>query len=495
MRPQIIIRYIGITLLFNAIFLLVSAAISAYKFDAGFLPLLYSATIAALLGFFPMIFVPSAYNIRSDEGLVIVIFSWLLSSIIGALPYILYGGEFTFTNAWFESVSGFTTTGSTILNDIEALPLGLLFWRSTTHFIGGIGIIIFMLAVVPSISQAAMVLYKSEVSGLAVDNFQYRTKKTLQIILVVYLGLTLLETLMLLMLGVNLFDAITHSFATIATGGFSPKNNSIAFYDSAAIEIVINIFMILSGIHFGLTFAAVTGNIKKIWKSSFVRYYVSAIVVGVILVSINVHGNIYQSWVDAFRYAAFQLISLGTSTGFATADTARWPPFAILILGLAAKTTIRLPRTSILIFFTLQCACAGSTSGGIKVDRMLIFFKSVLYQFKRLKHPRAVFALKVDNSLIEQEVVSSSILYISLYVGTVFISSIILTALGVDIMSSVSGSMAAMGNVGPGFSMVSSLGNFSQIPVAGKWVLSIVMLLGRLEIYGLLMLFIFKFIR
>jgi trk system potassium uptake protein TrkH len=479
MRPQIIIRYIGITLLFNAIFLLVSAAISAYKFDAGFLPLLYSATIAALLGFFPMIFVPSAYDIRSDEGLVIVIFSWLLSSIIGALPYILYGGEFTFTNAWFESVSGFTTTGSTILNDIEALPLGLLFWRSTTHFIGGIGIIIFMLAVVPSISQAAMVLYKSEVSGLAVDNFQYRTKKTLQIILVVYLGLTLLETLMLLLLGVNLFDAITQSFATIATGGFSPKNNSIAYYDSAAIEIVINIFMVLSGIHFGLTFAAVTGNIKKIWKSSFVRYYISAIAVGVILVSINVHGNIYHSWIDAFRYAAFQLISLGTSTGFATADTAHWPPLAILIL----------------IFFTLQCACAGSTSGGIKVDRMLIFFKSVLYQFKRLKHPRAVFALKVDDSIIEQEVVSSSILYISLYVGTVFLSSIILTGLGVDIMSSVSGSMAAMGNVGPGFSMVSSLGNFSQIPVAGKWVLSIVMLLGRLEIYGLLMLFIFKFIR
>ena len=479
MRPQIIIRYIGITLLFNAIFLLVSAAISAYRFDAGFLPLLYSATIAALLGLFPMIFVPSAYDIRSDEGLAIVIFSWLLSSIIGALPYILYGGEFTFTNAWFESVSGFTTTGSTILNDIEALPLGLLFWRSTTHFIGGIGIIIFMLAVVPSISQAAMVLYKSEVSGLAVDNFQYRTKKTLQIILVVYLGLVLLETVMLLILGVNLFDAITHSFATIATGGFSPKNNSIAYYDSAAIEIVINIFMILSGIHFGLTFAAVTGNIKKIWKSSFVRYYVSAIAVGVILISINVHGNIYKSWVDAFRYAAFQLISLGTSTGFATADTAHWPPFAILIL----------------IFFTLQCACAGSTSGGIKVDRMLIFFKSVLYQFKRLKHPKAVFALKVDNSLIEQEVVSSSILYISLYVGTVFISSIILTGLGVDIMSSVSGSMAAMGNVGPGFSMVSSLSNFSQIPVAGKWVLSIVMLLGRLEIYALLMLFIFKFIR
>jgi trk system potassium uptake protein TrkH len=336
-----------------------------------------------------------------------------------------------------------------------------------------------MLAVVPSISHSVMVLYKSEVSELAVDNFQYRTKKTLQIILVVYVGLILLETLALLLLDVNLFDAITHSFATIATGGFSPKNSSIAYYDSAAIEIVINVFMILSGIHFGLIFVAVTGNIKKIWKSSFVRYYISALAVGVILISINVHGNIYQSWLDSFRYAAFQVISLGTSTGFATADTAIWPPFAILVL----------------IFFALQCACAGSTSGGIKIDRMVIFFKSVGYQFKRLKHPRAVIALKVANSVINQEVVETSNLYISVYLGTVFLSSTILTYFGVDILSAFSGSVAAMGNVGPGFSMVSSLGNYSQIPVIGKWVLSIVMLLGRLEIYGFLMLLIFRAIR
>jgi trk system potassium uptake protein TrkH len=479
MRPQIIIRYIGLTLLFNSIFLLISAAISAYEFDRGLLPLAYSAVVAALLGIFPIIFVPSTYNIRTDEAFIIVIFSWILSSMIGALPYILYGGEFTFTNAWFESVSGFTTTGSTILNNIEALPLGLLFWRSTTHFIGGIGIIVFMLAVVPSSSHAAMVLYKSEVSDLAVDNFQYRAKKTLQIILVIYLGLNLLETIALLLLDVNLFDAITHSFATIATGGFSPKNSSIAYYNDAAIETVINIFMILSGLHFGLIFAAVTGNINIIWKSSFVRYYISMMAAGVILVSINVHESIYPNWLDAFRYAAFQVISLGTSTGFATADTATWPSFAILVL----------------IFFSLQCACAGSTSGGIKVDRIVLFWKSLGSQFKLLKHPKATVAVKVDKSIIDREIISTSNLYISAYLGVVFLSSLILAYFGVDTMSAFSGSVAAMGNVGPGFSMVSSLGNYSQLPVIGKWVLSIVMLLGRLEIYGLLMLLVLRFIR
>jgi trk system potassium uptake protein TrkH len=479
MRPQIIIRYIGITLLFNAIFLFISAAISAYKLDAGLLPLLYSAVVVALIGIFPILFVPPAYDIRSDEGLVIVIFSWLLSPLIGTFPYVLYGGEFTFTNAWFESVSGFTTTGSTILNNIEALPLGLLFWRSTTHFIGGIGIIIFMLAVVPSISQAAMVLYKSEVSGLAVDNFQYRTKKTLQIILVVYVGLVLLETVTLMLLGLDLFDAVTHAFATIATGGFSPKNNSLAFYDSPAVEMAVIVFMVLSGLHFGLIFVAMTGNIQKIWKSSIARYYVLAMALGVILVSIDVHGDIYPSWSDALRYASFQLVSLGTSTGFATADSSIWPPFSILVL----------------IFFTLQCACAGSTSGGIKVDRIIIFCKSIGYQFRRLKHPRAVFAMKVDNSFLDQQIIAASNLYIAVYLGVVFLSGLVLTFMGVDIMSAFSGSAAAMGNVGPGFNLVSSLGNFSQIPAAGKWVLSFVMLLGRLEIYSFLMLLIFRFIR
>jgi len=479
MRPQIIIRYIGFALLFNAIFLFISAAISAYELDAGLLPLLFSGTVAMLIGFFPIIFVPSTNDIRSDESLLIVVFSWLLSSLVGTLPYILYGGEFSFTNAWFESVSGFTTTGSSILTDIESLPMGLLFWRSTTHFIGGIGIIIFMLAVVPAMRQVSMVLYKSEVSALAIDNFQYRTKKTVQIILVVYIGLTLLETMALWLSGLNLFDALTHSFATIATGGFSTKNTSISYFNSWTVEGVIIVFMILSGIHFGLIFSAVTGNMRTAWKSSFVRYYLLAMALGCILIIINVHGQIYDNWLQSFRYGVFQLISLGTSTGFATVDTASWPSFSILIL----------------IFFSLQCACAGSTSGGIKVDRMVIFWKAVGYQFMRLKHPKSVIAFKVDGSTIDPDIIAASILYILVYICVVFLATIILAFLGVDAMSAFSGTVAAMGNVGPGFNLVSSLGNFSQIPAMGKWVLSIVMLLGRLEIYGFLMIFLFKLIR
>ncbi len=479
MRIQIIARYLGIVLLFNALFMFISAAISAIGGDGGILPLLFSGFVTALLGIFPLVFVPATYDVRKEEGLAIVVAGWLFSSLIGTVPYILWGGEFTFTNAWFESVSGFTTTGSTILNNIEALPAGLLFWRSTTHWLGGIGIVIFVLAIVPTVGQTAMVLYKAEISDLAVDNLQYRTQKTLQVLLVVYVGLTILETVSLMICGMSLFDAVTHSFATVATGGFSPKNLSVAYYNSPAIETVIMIFMILSGLHFGLIFVAISGAGGKLWESTIVRYYLLALLIGIVLISINVHGRIYDSWGAAFRYASFQLISLGTSTGFATTDTALWPGFSILIL----------------IFFSLQCACAGSTSGGIKVDRIVIFWKAVAARFKRLRHPRAVIVMKVDASVIGPDLIEASLLYISLYLGIVFISSLLLALMGMDIMSAFSGTVAAMGNVGPGFSTVSSMSNFANVPEAGKWVLSLVMLLGRLEIFGFFMLIIYRLTR
>ena len=224
MRPHIIFRYVGIVLLFNGFFLSVAAAISFFHHQSDFLPLLYSAAITILFGVFPLIYVPPSSQINNNEGLVIVVSSWLLSCLIGILPYILYGGEFTLVNAWFESVSGFTTTGSSILTNVEALPFGLLFWRAATHWIGGIGIIVFVLAVIPAIGQASMLLSRSEISQLAMKNFQYRTRKILKIVLIVYLSLTFLETILLIICGMGVFDAITHSFSTIATGGFSTKN-------------------------------------------------------------------------------------------------------------------------------------------------------------------------------------------------------------------------------------------------------------------------------
>jgi trk system potassium uptake protein TrkH len=469
MRPHIVFRYVGIVLLFNAIFLMVSAGISLYHHQSDFLPLLYSAIITLLFGIFPLIYVPSTSSINNTEGLVIVVSSWLLSCLVGILPYILYGSQFTLANAWFESVSGFTTTGASILTDVESLPYGLLFWRASTHWIGGIGIIVFVLAVVPGIGQATMLLSRSEISPLAMKNFQYRTQKILKILLTVYLSLTLLETVALCICGMGVFDAVTHSFATIATGGFSTKATSIAYFNSPAVEAVIIVFMILSGIHFGILFAAATGHFREMWESSTVRFYVGAMVVGTFLVTVNIHGIVYETWVDALRYASFQVVSLGTSTGFATTDSAGWPGFSILIM----------------IYFTLQCACSGSTSGGIKVERIQIFWKSIWTKVKKLKYPKAVVPLKMDNGVVAEEVVMTSLLFIALYVTVVFISTLLLSAMGVDLLSAFSGSAACMGNVGPGFSTVSSLANYNGLPEAGKAVLAIVMLLGRLEIFGL----------
>ena len=471
MRPHIIFRYSGLILLFNAIFLFISCLISLIYMDPALMSLLYSAIIACPFGAFPLLFVPPSTDITNKEGFTIVVSSWLLSCLIGLVPYILYGGEFTLTNAWFDSVSGFTTTGSSILTNIEALPMGLLFWRASTHWIGGIGIIIFALSVLPSMGRAGIVLYRAEMSSLATENFHFRTRKALKILVTVYVGLTLAETIGLLVCGMSLFDSLTHSFATIATGGFSTKNSSIAHFGSVPVEAVVMFFMVLSGLHFGLLFNAVGGKISDLRKSPVVRYYILALLAGVLIITLNIHGSQYLSWGESIRYGAFQVISLGTSTGFANADTTVWPPFSQLVL----------------IFFTLQCACAGSTSGGIKADRIVLFWKGLVKRITKTRHPHAVIVPKIGDLPVDNEMLEVGLLYITLYMTVVFISSLILTALGVDALSAFSGSAAAMGNVGPGFGMVGSMNNFSLIPDAGKWVLTITMLLGRLEIFSLIL--------
>lgn len=476
MRFHVIFRYNGMILLINAAFMCISAVISFAKSDSAFFPLIYTALITALFGAFPLFFVPKTDEISNKEGFTIVVSSWMLSCLFGMIPYVLWGGEFTITNAWFESVSGFTTTGSTILGNIEALPMGLLFWRSATHWIGGVGIIIFALSVLPSMGKIGMILYRTETSPLAMANFRYRTRKTLHIIMMIYAGLTLLEIIALMLCGMNLFDAINHSFATIATGGFSPKNLSIAYYNSIAIEAVVMVFMLLSGINFGLLFLAISGQAGAIFKSTVVRYYILAMLVGIIAVAINLHGVVYEHWLDAFRYASFQLISIGTSTGFATTDSNLWPPFSKLLI----------------IFFTLQCACSASTSGGIKVDRIVLFWYALWKRIKKMQHANVVVKVKVDNVAIEDDVIEASIVYILIYLFIVFVSTLVISGLGLDIMTAFSATAATMGNVGPGFGLVGSVSNFGHIPEMAKWILTGDMLLGRLEIFGLFLLFLMK---
>lgn len=325
----------------------------------------------------------------------------------------------------------------------------------------------------PFLGIAEIVLYRSEISFLARENFHHRTRKAINILAGVYGGLTLLEIIALLFCGMNLFDAITHSFATIATGGFSTKNASIGYFNSATIEVVIIVFMILSGIHFATLFAVITGHIRDFWKSSVVRYYIAALMLGVIITTVNVHGSNYANWGDALRYASFQIVSIGTSTGFATTNSTVWPALSHLII----------------VYFALQCACAGSTSGGIKVERILLIGKSFIKYLKKLMHPNAVIPVHLDNRVIKEDVLAKSILYIVIYLVIVFLNTLVLSALGVDNLSAFSGTVASIGNVGPGLGTVGSTGNFNHLPELGKWTLTVTMLMGRLEIYAFFMFF------
>lgn len=479
MRPHIIIRYIGLVLLLSSGLMFVSFLISVINADSGRIPLLLSTILTALIGIFPFIFVPASNQISHKEGYVIVVSSWLLICFFGMLPYLLWGGEFSLVNAWFESVSGFTTTGSTILNDVEALPKGLLFWRSATHWLGGIGVILFMLIIVPALGKARMSLSRLEMSPLAKTNFHYKTNKTLRIVLMVYLGLTLAQTILLYVFGMNFFDAITHSFGTVATGGFSPKNASIGFYNSISIEIVVIVFMFLAGMHFGVLYSMFTFKNNKWYKSSILQFYGLSILVGILVVTFNTWGSTYDTFPQALRQSAFQVVSIATTTGYATYNTTLWPSFSIMVL----------------IYFTLQCACAGSTAGGIKVDRIVIFYQSLKRQVLKLQHPQAVIPVRVDGQVVEDDVVDSVLVFIVLYIVILFLNGLALTAMGVDLTTAFSASAATIGTVGPGFGEVGSVSNFALIPDLGKVLLTLNMLLGRLEIFGLVLIVFMKWWR
>lgn len=449
MNLKNVARNIGLALLLNAIFMFISAAVSIfYGLDNSFSPLILSGIITSIVASFPLIFVSKSSEINAKEGLVIVVLSWILSCLFGMLPYILYGGEFSIINSWYESVSGYTTTGATILVDVESLPKGLLFWRASTHWLGGMGVVLFMLLILPSISASKM-LSKFEISSLSKDNFRFRAQQTVRVISTVYLGLTFLETILLTLAGMDFFDAICHSFATIATGGFSTKNLSLAYYDSALIDSIVMVFMLLSGMHFGLLYSASLGKVRPLWKSPVIRYYLASIFVISLIITVTLKINgIEDDWLHAARHAFFQVISVGTTTGFASADSSIWPSFAILLM----------------IFLTFQCACSGSTTGGIKVDRILIFYKAFKAQVKKQIHPNAVVPVKLGDQVLDREMVTSASLFIVLYISIVFLVTLILAFLGVDLLDAFTASAANMGNVGPGFGTVGSLGNYSQIP-------------------------------
>ena len=475
MNISVVARNIGIAMLFNAMFMFLSAGVSViYDFDSAFSPLLLSGVITFTTGLFPLIFVRKHEEIHIKEGFTIIVLAWILSCLFGMLPYVLWGGEFSLVNAWFESVSGYTTTGGTILQDIEALPKSLIFWRSSTHFIGGIGVVVFMLLILPMVSTFKMRLSKLEMTSLSKENYRFRTKEAIRVISTVFIGLTIASAGGFMLAGMDWFDAINHAFSVAATGGFSTRNASIGAFDSFAVEFVAVVFMLLGGLHFGLMYATFVERSLKLFKSPVTKFYLGTVGVATVLVSIDlfVHGSESGFWKTIWD-SLFSVVSFISTTGFATVDNSVWPSLSILIL----------------IFLSIQCACSGSTSGGLKSDRVLIFWRSFKVQLRKQMHPSAVVPVRIGSTVVESSLVSAVNLYIIVYFLFMFIGAALLCMMGVDYMDAFSASISNLGNVGPGFGSVGSLDNFSQIPVMGKFILALQMLFGRLEIYSLVIMF------
>ena len=474
MRVHVVIRYIGMVLQFIAAFMLVSAVVSMLNnYDSAFYPLLLSSFLTAMMGLFPLIFAEKAEDIKIKEGYAIVVGSWLVACIVGMFPYLIWGGEFTAINAWFESVSGFTTTGSSILNDIEFLPRGMLFWRSASAWIGGVGVVMFALVILPSMGRSRHMLSNVELSTIAKDNFHYRSRVIIRILTMVYVGLTAVTTLSLKLAGMTWFDSATQAMSACATCGFSTKNLSVGFWDSPVIELILIIAMTLSAIHFGILYASMTGRRNNIFRSEVVRTFIVMMSLAALVISFSLLADgTYDTWGESIRHSAFQVVSVTTTSGFATADTNTWTPLAIMLL----------------IFLSVVCGCAGSTSGGMKVDRMLIAAKVIRNRMKVQLHPNAVMRIKVDGTVQDESVLSLVMTFIVAYIMVTLLGTVIYTMFGLDVVTSLTASIACLSNVGPGFGEVGSMSNFADLPALLKLNSTLLMLVGRLEIFGFIQL-------
>ena len=472
MNLKAISRNIGLALLVSALFMFLSLIVSIiYGMDSAFTPLLISFVITLLVGAFPFIFVKKASVMTLKDGFLTIVLSWILSFIFGMLPYVLWGGEFTLINAWFESVSGYTTTGSTILTDIEALPKSLLFWRSSTHYIGGLGVVIFLLLVLPGASPYRHKLATMEMSALSKEGYRYKSSKIVFIIASVYLGFTVTSCLALWAAGMPFFDAINHAFSIAATGGFSTRNASVGAFDSDVINVIVMFFMIVCAMHFGLIYATFATRSLKPMNNAVVKYYLGSIMVCsiVVMFSLKTQGN-YDEWGRAAIDAAFTVISYMSTAGFAICDNSVWPWFACLVL----------------MFVSFQCGCSGSTTGGIKVDRILIAFKAVGHELKHRLHPSEVSHVRMSGQHLSDGSVKSVLMYIVTYIFLILLSIFLVMLCGESATEAVSGVIASIGSVGPGLGELGSADSYAAQSSVAKFIYAFDMFLGRVEIYPVL---------
>ena len=473
MNSLIVLRTLGMLLLCEAVTMLPSVIVAVIYGEDAVFAFLGPMAIAAAAGLALFSIRVKNRIIRYKEGFAIVTFGWLIVSITGALPFLFTGTLPSVVDAFFETVSGFTTTGATVINDVEALPYSLLFWRSFTHWLGGMGILVLALALAPALGVGTFQILKAESPGPISTKLTPKINNTAKILYITYSVITMGEVLLLTLGGMPLFDSLAHTFGTLGTGGFSVKNASIGAYDSVYFDIVITVFMIASGVNFSLYYIAFRDkSIAGFIRDSEFKTYLSIITAAVVMITLNLNGKVFVSLSESLRHASFQVASIITTTGFATADFDRWPDFSRAVL-------------FVLMFIG---ACAGSTGGSMKVIRIHLVFKYMKREINRLIHPRAVTAVKIGNAPVQEEVLSGVMAFTLLYIVIFIAASLLLAVQGYDLISSTTAVAATLGNIGPGFGMVGPATTYSALSGFSKLLLSFCMILGRLEIYTVIAL-------
>jgi trk/ktr system potassium uptake protein len=473
-HSKIIINILSALAIFLGISLIPPAMISFFFEENDINAFVITFSVSVLLGLIGYFATKSSKEeLRAKDGFLIVTFGWMLFSLLGALPFFISGYIPSYTDAFFETMSGFTTTGATILSNIEVLPHGLLFWRSLTHWLGGMGIILLSLAILPLLGVGGMQLFKAEVPGPTPDKLSPRIKHTAELLWGVYVLLTGFEVAFLMFGGMNWFDALCHSFGTLATGGFATKNASIGYYNSAYVDYVITFFMILAGINFSMHYRALKGQVKIYFRDPETLFFLGIITTATLFVAFSVWKQTNQDFELSFRQAFFQVVSIITTTGYGTADYEKWSS--------SARTII-----FILMFFG---GCAGSTGGGLKIIRSLILIKFSINEVKKLIHPQAVLPVRVGKAVIQQDIIANVAGFYLFYMSLFVMGVLFLNILGLDFDTSLGGVAATIGNIGPALGDLGPTDNYGFIPDAGKWFLSFLMLVGRLEIYTVLIIF------
>ncbi|SHJ49380.1 trk system potassium uptake protein TrkH [Pseudozobellia thermophila] len=476
----------GLLLLFNGGFMVMAALVSGIYSDGATLGIALAAITSMFVGTLAMFYTRDhKKQVKRKEGYIIVSFGWVVMSVSGMLPYLFSGAIPSVTNAFFETISGYTTTGASILDDIESLPEGLLFWRSLTHWIGGMGIIVLAIAILPLLGIGGMQLFAAEAPGPSADKLHPRITDTAKRLWLIYVGYTLAETILLKLAGMSFFDAINHSLATLSTGGFSTKNLSVAYWnDQPLIQYIIILFMFLAGTNFVLSYFAFKGKVQRILMDEELKFYTGFIVSFTIIAALVVyfkadvaisdyHPMVLGGAESAFRHVLFQVVAVVTTTGFVTADFTSWTPFLSVF------------------FFGLMFlgGSAGSTAGGIKVMRHILIIKNGLLEFKRTLHTSAIIPVRYNGKTVKEQIVYNVIAFFVLYMLLFIIGALGLGAMGMDFVTSIGGAASSLGNVGPAFGTLNPVSNFNGLPDIGKWWCGFLMLAGRLELFTVLILF------